>query len=162
MEKKFVNLFFMAFITIGVVIAVRGVGTVIEAFRSTDWPLTEGSVTASGVDMKNDAIDTERRTRALRYSPAVSYSYDVDGTTYSSDLLGFIRVWTDDESDAQVTVQRYPVGQTVTVYYDPGDPSRAVLDPGVPLNSMLGLLFGLAWIATITLGMYVINRVVAH
>lgn len=71
MQKKFVNLFFMAFITIGVVIAVRGVGTAIEAFRSIGWPLTEGSVTASGVDMKNDAIDTGRRTRALRYSPAV-------------------------------------------------------------------------------------------
>ena len=39
MEKKFVKLFFMAFITIGVVIAIRGVGTVIDASRSTDWPL---------------------------------------------------------------------------------------------------------------------------
>ncbi len=152
----------MAFITIGVVIAVRGVGTVIEAFRSIDWPLTEGSVTASGVDMKNDAIDTGRRTRALRYSPAVSYSYDVDGTTYSSDLLGFIRVWTDDESGAHGIARRYPVGQTITVYYDPGDPSRAVLDPGVSLNSMLSLLFGLAWIAIMTFAMYVISRFFVH
>ena len=100
-------------------------------------------------------------TRPLRYSPAVSYNYDVDGTTYSSDLLGFIRVWTDDESDAQGMVQRYPVGQTVTAYYDPGDPSRAVLDPGVSLNSMLGLLFGPAWIATLTLVMYVIRGITA-
>jgi len=29
-ERKFVNLFFMAFITIGVVIAIRGVGTVMR------------------------------------------------------------------------------------------------------------------------------------
>ena len=161
MEKKFVNRFFMVFIAIGVVIAIRGVGTVIDALRSTDWPPTEGSVTASGVDMQNDT-DTERRTRALRYSPAVSYSYDVDGTTYSSDLLGFVRLWTDDESGAHRIARRYPVGQAVTVYYDPGDPSRAVLDPGVSLNSMLTLLFGLTWIAIMILVMYLIRGITAQ
>ncbi len=34
-------------------------------------------------------------------------------------IRGVGTVITDDESDAQGIVQRYPVGQTVTVYYDP-------------------------------------------
>ena len=160
MEKMFVNFILMVLVLAGVGIAVYGTGTVIDAYKSTDWPQADGSVTASGVEMKSDA--TDGRTRALRYSPAVSYSYDVDGRTYSLDRLGFTRVWTGDESDAQSIVRRYPVGQTVTVYYDPGDPSMAVLFPGVSLNSMLGLLFGLAMIAIMTVAMYVFNRFFAH
>ena len=160
MQKMFINFILSVLVLAGVGIAVYGTGTVIEAYESTDWPQTDGSVAASGVDMKSDA--TDGRTRALRYSPAVSYGYDVDGRTYFSDRLGFTRVWTGEESDAQAIVRRYPVGQAVTVYYDPDDPLRAVLTPGVSLNSTLGLLFGLGWIAIMTVAMYVFNRFFAH
>jgi hypothetical protein len=58
--------------------------------------------------------------------PLVIYSYSVDGAVFRSQ-----RVRSADEpgETAATTVARYPAGASVVVYYDPGNPSDALLEP---------------------------------
>ncbi|MFZ9627815.1 MAG: DUF3592 domain-containing protein [Ilumatobacteraceae bacterium] len=58
--------------------------------------------------------------------PLVIYSYSVDGTVFRGQ-----RVRAADEpcDSATATVARYPAGASVVVYYDPSNPSDALLEP---------------------------------
>ena len=74
-----------------------------------------------------------------RYRAAIAYQYVVDGTKLSGTRI------TMDESQfgsrpwAEGRLRRYPLSAAVRVSYDPGDPSRAVLEPGISTEHMQGL-----------------------
>ena len=48
---------------------------------------------------------------------------------------------------AEKAARALPVGASVTAYYDPADPSRSLLTPGVPRGGVLGVVFGVLLIA---------------
>ena len=85
------------------------------------WARTTGQVLGGTVGM--DLLSGFGRLRA-----DVRYRYTVNGTGYLSDRLTYRRYLTFVGADQ--AVYRYPVGATVTVWYDPGNPKRAVLEPG--------------------------------
>jgi hypothetical protein len=87
------------------------------------WAQTVGTVLSATVKI--------RRLGQIRAEiPMVIYSYEVDGRPYQSyrvragDDTGQIPV----VNTASVTLDRYPVGSNVTVYYDPDDPANAALE----------------------------------
>jgi hypothetical protein len=87
------------------------------------WAQTVGTVLSATVKI--------RRLGQIRAEiPMVIYSYEVDGRPYQSyrvragDDTGQIPVVTN----ASTTLDRYPVGSNVTVYYDPDDPANAALE----------------------------------
>jgi hypothetical protein len=60
----------------------------------------------------------------------VRYEYVVGGRTYTCDRVSFGDHSSSDAARAQAIVKRYPKGRKVTAYYDPEDPSLAVLERG--------------------------------
>lgn len=62
--------------------------------------------------------------------PVVVYQYEVSGQRYQSQRIKageqFINVRIAGQAEA--TVQKYPIGLTVTVYYNPSNPAEAVLE----------------------------------
>jgi hypothetical protein len=62
--------------------------------------------------------------------PVVVYTYNVDGKNYQSQRIKageqFLNVRIAGQ--AQATVNRYPIGTTVTVYYDPSNPVESALE----------------------------------
>ncbi|MGD9996820.1 MAG: DUF3592 domain-containing protein [Ilumatobacteraceae bacterium] len=87
------------------------------------WAQTVGTVLSATVKI--------RRLGQIRAEiPMVIYSYEVDGRPYqsyrvrASDDTGQIPV----VNHASITLDRYPVGSNVTVYYDPDDPANAALE----------------------------------
>jgi hypothetical protein len=85
------------------------------------------------------------------HSPQISYKYVVDaGNVVKSGSLEYN--W---RGPAETIVSRYPAGADITVFVDPSDMSKAVLEPGgsniypffIAL-SVIGLIAGLAVLAT--------------
>jgi hypothetical protein len=87
------------------------------------WPKTKGMVLKSRVESRRTGNTTSTY-------PVVVYRYEVNGKTYESqtikagDQFMSVRIM----GDAQKTVDRYSVGNQVTVYYNPAKPSEAALE----------------------------------
>jgi Protein of unknown function (DUF3592) len=87
------------------------------------WAQTAGTVLSTTIQIR-------RVGQSRSEIPVVIYGYQVDGRPYQSyrvragDETGRIRVI----GDASSTLDRYPVGSNVTVYYDPADPANAALE----------------------------------
>jgi hypothetical protein len=87
-----------------------------------DWPGTMGVVTMSTIQVK-------RTGRSRSEVPVVGYQYQVRANLH----------WWDDQAgeqyfsvrlygDAQKTIERYPAGAQVMVYYNPANPAESALE----------------------------------
>jgi hypothetical protein len=89
---------------------------------SQTWPTTAGLVLKSRVEVSGGNYTS--------VSPHVLYEYDVDGRTYQSAQIraGDRYMRSSSEREAYDTVDRYPEGAVVTVYYNPTNPSESALE----------------------------------
>lgn len=92
------------------------------------WPKVTGTIVASDLDV-NLIYRNDKSVRT--YGAAIRYSYFVGGKAYESDQIQLGgRSETSEPEEYEKAVARYPAGKRVTVYYDPGDPATATLEPG--------------------------------
>jgi uncharacterized protein DUF3592 len=97
----------------------------------SQWPSTMGSVIMSTLD---------RRSSDDGYTdyPLVQYSYQVGGQAYQG-----MKIAPGPEvggSGAGKVVARYPAGAQVMVFYNPQNPSEAVLETKAPAQWILWLI----------------------
>lgn len=87
------------------------------------WSETAGLVLSSG-------IKVQRTARSRSEVPAVVYQYQVDGTSFvgtsirAGDRYFSVRF----AGEARKTVERYPAGAQVTVFYNPANPAESALE----------------------------------
>jgi hypothetical protein len=88
---------------------------------SLAWHMTSGKIIKSRVEVTGG--------ESASVSPRIAYEYDVYGRTYQSEQIraGGIYI-TGPHRSAYDIVDTYPVGATVTVYYDPNNPEDAALE----------------------------------
>jgi hypothetical protein len=130
----------LAFTLLGWLCGALLLAQTFTAIKSAGWEITTGIVTSSWVHKTFNVQSGPGQV------PVVGYEYVVNGTTYSSGELSF-RPFTTVLSwigSAEPIVNRYPVGRTVRVHYDPAAPMNAVLDAGVSWVDfvLLILIFG--------------------
>ncbi len=131
-------------IGLGVLLIGGGIGGLVylssaqkKARESRSWPTVKGRITQCDVVRKGGT--TGRGVSNVRHEIELTYSYAVDGKKYRGHRIQVFRVSHKLKDDAQRHADRYPVGKEVTVYYNPGDPEDAVLEPGlVPSGSVQG------------------------
>jgi hypothetical protein len=87
------------------------------------WPSITGTVLSSTIQIRHSG-------RSSSDFPVVVYEYEVNGKPYQSQ-----RIKAGDQffsarilGQAQATVERYPVGSRVTVYYNPANPGESALE----------------------------------
>ena len=87
------------------------------------WPGTMGTVLSSSVQSRRSGNSTSTY-------PVVVYQYEVNGKSYQSQVIKAgeqffnIRII----GQAQETVNRYPIGAQVMVYYNPANPQESALE----------------------------------
>ena len=87
------------------------------------WLNTTGTILMSSVQSSYSG-------RSHSTYPAVVYAYSVNGQSYQSQRIKageqFLNVRVAGQ--AQATVARYPIGASVTVYYNPSNPAESALE----------------------------------
>jgi hypothetical protein len=87
------------------------------------WSNTLGTVTMS-------TVQVQRSARSRSEIPVVVYQYQVNGRAYTGQTIKAgeqyfsVRLY----GDAQKTIERYPVGAQVMVYYNPANHAESALE----------------------------------
>lgn len=133
-------LLLLLFFAIGAVIMFFGWRTVANAQASASWPSVPGQVISSTVTRQSDSDGS------VSFSPEVSYRYQVGSQSYQGRRIKFGENAYGFRARAQSVADRYPVGHSVSVYYDPADPNLSVLEPGVSLGSYIVVCIGAVFV----------------
>lgn len=126
-------LFLLPWTAIIGVIDVRVGSDIVHQQQAASWPVVQGTITRSEVE----AV----RSKGIKYEPKLAYTYSVDGHPYEGSKYRRSSFRSSDSGYAEEVVARYPVGARVPVYHRPGQPSEAVLQPGVASLDLFPLLF---------------------
>lgn len=104
-----------------------------QAWAARNWPQTTGFITSTQV--KSSRVRIRRGSSggyrmATRYEPRVIYRYQANGVNCEGERLHLgDTVGYSDTGPVEKILARYPVGEVVTVYYNPDNPAEATLSP---------------------------------
>jgi len=122
-----------------------------EASRS--WTRTPGRIVTSRVE----EVQGPSEEGYPKYRSMIGYEFSANGRSYqgAETAVGSSAASTSSDATwARRETERFPVGREVTVHYDPADPRRAVLEPGVP--QLLPLVA--VGMVLLVAGLYVLSR----
>lgn len=139
----------------GLAITPDNAKTFMEALRSTHWPHTEGQIVSSKMASRHRSRGGLAHGRT-GYGPKILYEYKVNGNTYTSNRIHFVRTFSS-MSSASRRLSEYPVGKQVLVYYNPHEASKAVLEPGLSLSAGSPLFLGLLMILLCSMAFFIVN-----
>jgi uncharacterized protein DUF3592 len=125
----------------GLGLAADAIRFLLPAWQSRRWEATRGRIVASQPQSGPAGVPWGRGT-ALVWDAGVVYEYAVDGAPYRSQRVSFRGHW-PTAAGAMRVARRYHVGDKVTVWYDPFDHERSVLEPGAGLANYSQLAAGL-------------------
>jgi hypothetical protein len=147
-------------------IVVAVVTKLIEFRAAKGWAQTTGRILSAAIDVRHYQFAGEPET--VKNVPAIEYEFQVGARKVIGSRIG---IGDDAIANPEETLRRYPVGATVTVFYDADDPTRCVLErdglQGISKGELLGgcasglailALFGGAIYAMFTYGPDIIER----
>jgi len=97
--------------------------------QSNSWVATDGTVQSTNVRISYNSDDND-----YTYYPQIKYSFLVNGRVYTGNHWDPVGTETGSSSRTYAVskLDKYPIGSTVTVYYDANNPSKNALSKGVP------------------------------
>ncbi|MFO0348066.1 MAG: DUF3592 domain-containing protein [Labrys sp. (in: a-proteobacteria)] len=134
--------------------AIAAVYKLFEVRRARSWKRTLGVIVSSevGIDksMPVGGVEDSRRV------PKLVYEFKAGNRTFRGTRVSLAErpsVITREELQ-----RHYPVGKSVTVYYDPSEPEESVLDRDLPAGAAKGCLIAtLVVVPVLLIGMYLIS-----
>lgn len=105
-----------------------------KQYASQSWSEVQGKVVHSAVKTHSDSDGTS-------YSLELNYEYSVGNFTYRGTKDTELPNTMFGSSSVQNRVSELPKGKSVPVYYDPRDPTKAVLVRGITVRDIAGLSF---------------------
>ena len=111
----------------------------IKSQASENWPSVSGRV-------KTSEVTQSRSDGKTMFSPNVVFEYKQNGRPYLSSHVVVGTGWSSSESSSAYSVtNKYPVGSSVEVYYDPTDPAYGVLETGTKSSAYFVYFLGLGF-----------------
>ncbi len=139
--------FYVGLIALPVVVllVVIVLSKVLEARKAATWSTASGRVVTSETRTEHRSSSSEGTT--VKTMPLVEYEFSVGGQKWRGNRISI----GEDSGGAntEATLQRYPIGAVVSVYYDPGNPKKSVLERDIPKGFVKGLLAILAFLAVV-------------
>lgn len=144
MDKLFPIVFYLS----GIGVIIFGARELSSGISSKDWKSTQGSVIESQVVDKGHTS----KSKGKNYKPVIMYSYTVDGETFTSDrilfgMASFSTIFKSGSQRSREWVSKYPEGSTVSVMFDPSEPSQSTLNTGSHFTAWIAPSIGIAFLA---------------
>ena len=132
----------MIFVIIGLVMLFIYFRNLAKVRASQAWPTAQGTVLQSWV-RKSRSTDSDGGD-SYSYHPEIHYQYQIMGIEYQGNKIAF-GPKIGGRSQAEKMIEKYPTGANVTVYYQPDNPAKAVLERSISKVSLvMGIVFVLA------------------
>jgi hypothetical protein len=132
-------------IVIGIVIWAISLQMKISASRR--WSSTPGRIITSELATRSTATS---RGSYRAYYPKVVYEYQVGGQTFQGNRIMFGQFPAHSSPElAQRKLAQYPLHSTGMVFYNPSNPSEAVLEQSAMTLNTLWLVAGLIFILVV-------------
>jgi hypothetical protein len=138
------------FLIIGFIIACINLIRILQSLIARSWAATEGKITKSVVHVSRNYSSSgssggSGRRQSTNYRPDIEFEYRIQDRLFKSNRIYFGSKmgasWKYRRSKKYV--EKYPVGQQVSIYYKPSKHSRAVLEPGIHRELIFGILMGM-------------------
>ncbi|MBM3144676.1 MAG: DUF3592 domain-containing protein [Chloroflexi bacterium] len=111
----------------GIVAIIASLRSKNKAEESGGWPAVVGVIT-NAIIKKNVSSDSDGYTRTT-YAPQIEYQYSVASQEFIGNRITFGMTKTyGSKKKAEEAMASYPINARVNVFYDPQNPSDAVLD----------------------------------
>ena len=119
--------FFLITLAGGILLILLSAKSKKKAGASQQWPNVPGMISVSELRQSTNTDDDGHISYA--YYPHVEYSYSILGQSYTSKQIAFggVRGF-NNPNQAQTALVKYPVNTPVQVFYNPQNPSEAVLE----------------------------------
>lgn len=106
------------------------------------WPTARGEIIEASVERE---ASSSMNNKSATFAPKIRYRYEVNGRQYTSNtiMLGGT-LDTSSRDRAAERVQRWPVGTTVPVFYNPRRPQQSCLErksEGIWFTVAIGAFF---------------------
>ena len=131
------------FAGIGLIMLVRGLLDFRTTRLSQNWPTIEGQIIQATIEESMES-DNDGFT-SKRYTPSVLYTYTLVGQQYTSDKITFGAKWRYPSRNEAESKLNYQTGERIQVYYNPENPSQAVLEAGAVRGVWGTLLIGIVF-----------------
>jgi hypothetical protein len=131
-----------------VLVLVMVATKLIQARRAADWPQTTGKILKAGMVAKHHKFSGEATT--VTNVPVVEYEFTANGSSWRGSRISIGEDTGGANSEA--TLKRYAAGTSVTVFYDPKDPSNCVLEREIPKGFGKGCGIIIAVVAAFVVG----------
>jgi hypothetical protein len=144
----------------GIVFIVGGIGYIDQKSASEQWLSTNGIVLSSNMSVLSWYEYVHRVGMAPRtsYIPHITYQYTVNNILYTSSNISLENKSSDVKRDTEALIERYQPGQNVTVYYNPTNPTQAILETSASRGQWL-LIVGIILIVVGAISLAFILRI---
>lgn len=88
--------------------------------NAQSWPSADAQILSS-------EIEISRAKDSTSYEAKFDFAFEVDGQEWIGNQFGFF-VFSGSEKASKELVNRYPVGAETRIFYNPSNPSDAVMD----------------------------------
>lgn len=132
---------------LGAILCLWGGISIALQYPSCQWPSTEGKI----ISQYYREFPYDLKHRVTKAQLEIRYAYTVAGITYESDRFSLWQsIYQDPNDVVRAFADQHRKGTPITVYYEPGNPKKAVLLTGPNWRGDFGLMLGgalLAWVA---------------
>ena len=111
----------------------------------SDYGIGINLVRTKGEILSSSVRESDSRGRNTFYEPAISYKYEVNGTTYVSSKFSVSGAPSRLKQEAAQLAGRYKPGDIELVYFAPTNPEFALLEKAFPWHYLGGTIFYLAF-----------------
>jgi hypothetical protein len=132
---------FVVVMAIGLIALAVGVMLYTDAQEVKSWSQTTGTISYTNIRSEWQSGSHDSPGQYVYY-PVVEYYYTVEGQTHYSSTISKMSSGSSDVGYAQDFINRNPLGSQVTVYYNPDNPSEAVLQMNSDFELVAPLLIG--------------------